>query len=501
MENKGQKKHLKTAALQSLGCRLNHAETNLLRLQLEEAGYRIIPWEEGADLCVVNSCTVTMQADAKSRQVLRAARRQNPDTRVVVTGCFAQLNADMLADKGLADIVLGNGDKLNLIEHLKQADEPGREQEPYVFAPPMGREPFVVPGLPKSQASVSPGHVSSVPVSPPPKLQQGQEEGGAEPPLSPFALLDGGTRAHLKVQDGCDFMCSFCVIPFARGRARARDFSDLLDEARLLAEGGVREVVLTGVNLGTYQNTSLSGEKSLTDVVDALSAIPGVARVRISSIEPTTVDVGLLERMADPAHALVPFLHLPLQSGSPGVLRAMRRRYEAADYLDFARLALDTVPDLCLGADVMAGFPGETDAQFDDTLSLLQALPFAYFHVFPYSPRKGTQALRIEEPVQDKVKQRRAALLRELSRRKQLAFHQRFVGSTLEVLFEKPAMAQGIVENTGQYTVQGYTDNYIKVAVTVKNGKTAANLRNQLLPVILREAGTERVAGQLVDEL
>jgi threonylcarbamoyladenosine tRNA methylthiotransferase MtaB len=303
-------------------------------------------------------------------------------------------------------------------------------------------------------------------------------------PRAPFAFetftaSDGGTRAHLKVQDGCDFMCTFCVIPTARGRGRPRRLENLLAEAEALAAQGVREIVLTGVNLGTYMDAGVT----LTGVVDRLHALPGVERLRISSIEPTTVDPGLLERMADPAHKLVPFLHLPLQSGSESVLAAMRRRYGAADYRRFAVRALTRVPDLCLGTDVMVGFPGEDDDRFGETFELLDQLPFAYAHVFPYSERAGTPAVRLPGSVPGPVRQRRAEALRALSDAKRLAFHRRQLGRVLPVLFEKPSRS-GVAE--------GYTDNYVRVQVP---HESPAALRNRLLPVRLVEAGAQAVAG------
>jgi threonylcarbamoyladenosine tRNA methylthiotransferase MtaB len=423
------------AALHSLGCRLNHAETALLHRRLEEAGYRIVPWGEEAELCVLNSCTVTMQSGAKSRQALGAIRRRFPGARLAIVGCYAQMDAELLAARGLADLIIGNAEKLRLVAYLPALE--GREA-PLVVRPPIPRASFRL------------------------------EADGA---------TGASTRAHLKVQDGCDFMCSFCIIPFARGRARPRAWDDLLREAEGLAAAGAKELVLTGVNLGTYLNTYQGRGRTLVDVTDALSGLPGIARVRVSSIEPTTVEEGLLERMADPAHRLAPFLHLPLQSGSARVLAAMRRRYDPAMYRVFAEHALDRVPDLCLGTDVMAGFPGEDAAAFAETVALLEALPCAYFHVFPYSPRQGTPATRMPAPVPAAEKQRRVSALRWLSDRKRLEFQRRFVGRTLDVLFERPKSA---------VLAQGYTANYLRVEVPTAD---PAAWRNRIAPVRLMAAG------------
>ncbi|MEE8394546.1 MAG: tRNA (N(6)-L-threonylcarbamoyladenosine(37)-C(2))-methylthiotransferase MtaB [bacterium] len=428
------------AALRTLGCRLNQTETEALRRGLEAAGYRIVSWGEPAELCVLNSCTVTESADAKTRRALRGARRVNPRARLALVGCFAQTQGRWAAELGLADIVVGNGKKMalpSLLEGLAAG------AGPLVVTPPISREPLTHPTL---------------------------------------ADLRGPTRAALKVQDGCDFMCTFCIIPTARGRARPRKLANLLAEAEAMAEAGVREVVLTGVNLGTFRE----GGAGFPELLDRLDAVKGFSRIRISSIEPTTVPAGVLERMADPAHKAVPFLHLPLQSGSDTILRAMRRRYDAAQYRRFAEEALERVPALALGTDVLVGFPGEDEAAFGETLALLKALPFAYFHVFPYSARAGTPAVRLPEAVPAAVRRNRVGQLRRLGRSKRSGFFERFEGETRSVLFERPSK-QGMA--------QGYTDNFIRVRVPM-GAHTAGPeaLRNRLIPVRLRQADANAAA-------
>ena len=429
----------KRAALHTLGCRLNQAETAAIQRSLEDAGYVIVPWGEEADVCVLNSCTVTAASDAKSRQALRAMRRRFPAARLALVGCYAQTQGERAAELGLADVIVGNREKMRVAGLLAQA-EPGAA--PLVVRPRMGREPFT---------------------------------------LDTFAAVDGKTRASLKIQDGCDFMCTFCIIPTARGRARPRSLPNLLTEAEQLTAAGVREVVLTGVNLGTYRE----GGATLVEVVDRLNDLPGLARIRISSIEPTTVAEGLLERMADPAHRLVPFLHLPLQSGSSRVLRAMRRRYTAGQFRRYAEAALATVPGLCLGTDVMVGFPEEDDDAFHETLHLLDALPFAYFHVFPFSRRAGTPAARMTGDVAAEVRRRRAALLRALSGRKRLAFQGSHLGEVRTVLFER---------DKGDGLARGLTENYLRVEVPAAD---AAALHNRILPVRLLARGRDAMEGEL----
>ncbi len=430
----------------------------MLTSSLRAAGYAVVPWGEAADLLVLNSCTVTGVADAKGRQWLRSVRRRHPRARVAVVGCYAQTDGEALAAAGLADVVVGNGRKLALADILmeqqrerqsaRQADPPDTSaaaDAPLVLRAPIPRTAFT---------------------------------------LDHFAAPDAGTRGHLKVQDGCDFMCSFCIIPVARGRSRARTLDNLLAEAEALAAGGVQELVLTGVNLGTYAHEG----RNLTDVVDALDGVAGVARLRISSIEPTTIDPGLLARMADPGHRLVPFLHLPLQSGAATMLAAMGRRYTPEDYRAFAEQALAQVPGLCLGTDVLVGFPGETDADFAETRALLAGLPVAYAHVFPYSPRPGTRATRLAEPVPPTVLKGRAAGLRELSDDLRRRFHLGQVGRVLPVLFERGRAADQAV---------GLTPNYIRVQVAHAD---PASLAGRMLPVRLLEAGTHVMAGTLVPQ-
>ncbi len=485
------------AAIQTLGCRLNLAESNLIRARLESAGYQIVPWGEAADVLVLNSCTVTSQAGAKTRKILRTARREHPEATLAVTGCHAQLHGESLAQAGLADTVVGNAEKLNLAGYLGEPS-PSTEGTPRavrVVIPPLSSAPFSIggTGFPAAAASGFPDAGSGA-----------ASAGGFD--ARSLVTSGEGTRAHLKIQDGCDFMCAFCVIPRARGRSRPRTLPDLVAEAEALAEGGVKEIVVTGVNVGAYGEGNRSAAPGREDasfgqglmaVMDALDAIPGLERLRIGSIEPTTVPEGLLERMAARDHLLTPFLHLPLQSGSARVLEGMRRRYGPEEYRAFAASALELVPALCLGADVMTGFPGEDDEAFAETQAFLESLDFAYFHVFPYSPRPGTAAFRMEGKVRESVRTRRAALLRALSERKRESFHRRFLGQTMDVLFERPRAPE---------RAEGYTANYIRVEVHASHdsgdhgadGSDAAGLHNRILPVRLLEAGPSRMVGELV---
>ena len=274
-------------------------------------------------------------------------------------------------------------------------------------------------------------------------------------------------------------MCTFCIIPFARGRSRIREFSNLQDEARLLISEGVREIVITGVNIGTYRTE----KEDIIGVVDFLNNLSGLSRIRISSIEPTTVPEVLFEYMSDPQHKLVPFFHLPLQSGSDSVLQKMRRRYTSGEYADEVWKAYEAVPDLCIGTDVMVGFPEESQAEFECTKNLLENLPVAYFHVFPFSARKGTPAFSIEDQVLPSVKQKRGEELRKLSLQKRHDFHDRFLGKIRNVLWESP---------DSEGNISGYTDNYIRV---ILNENGCYDFHNQILPTRLLAHHGQNVTG------
>ncbi len=424
----------------TLGCRLNQSETSTIAKSFREKGYEVVPFEESADVCVINTCTVTGHSDAKNRQVIRSAHRRNPKASIAVVGCYSQMAAQEITALDGVKLVMGNAEKLRLVDYVEQSRH---TEEPLVINPKISRAAFAEPVFQWEQLT---------------------------------------TRAHLKIQDGCDFMCSFCIIPFSRGRSRNRLLNNLLEDAQAFVNSGSQEIVLTGVNIGTYQDR----DRTIVDVVDALNAINGVKRIRISSIEPTTVPPGLIDRMADADHKLVPFLHLPLQSGSDSILSQMKRRYTRDDYWNEVMRAADRIPDLCLGTDVMVGFPGETDEQFDDTFQVLNTLPFAYFHVFPFSERKGTPAARMANKVSVEEKQRRGTLLRQLSLQKRNGFYQRFVGTVRPVLFETP-------KPSGEIT--GYTDNYIKVALMQPN---ETPLKNQIRPVYLKEGQTDRIFGELI---
>jgi threonylcarbamoyladenosine tRNA methylthiotransferase MtaB len=411
----------KRAMVHTLGCRLNQSESQMLRDRLALAGYRVVPFGEPADLGIINTCTVTREADGKCRKSIRQFIAQNPHAYTAVIGCYSQMGAAEIAAIPGVDLIVGNQDKFAVLDHIGQ----GKNERPVILRDRISGADFTMT------------HVGELPFD---------------------------KRANLKVQDGCDFMCSFCIIPFARGRSRSRDWENTLDEARSGVARGIKELVLTGVNIGTYDN----GGRGIVDLVDALNEIPGLLRLRISSIEPTTVPIGLLDRMADPDHCLLPFLHLPLQSGSDKVLELMRRKYSMNDYTAFVEEALRRVPGLCLGTDIMVGFTGETGEDFEETCRRFVELPFAYTHVFPFSEREGTLVMKREDgwvPIEER--NRRCTRLRRLSAMKRHDFMDTYSGREALVLLEDP--------RDGGFP--GYTENYIRVRVE----NPGRDIRNQLV--------------------
>ena len=445
---------MKRVFFQTQGCRLNHSETEVLQRSFERNGYRVVGEDESADICVVNTCTVTEQAGVKNRQMLRHLHKKHPNAEISVVGCYSEMFPEELAEMEGVRIVVGNEEKMRLAEHMAESLHLGTSS---IVKPKISRKPFQSPVI---------------------SLGAGRSEFTAEPKIR------GGfhTRASLKIQDGCDFMCSFCIIPFARGRSRYREFFNLLDEAKLFAEEGVREIVLTGVNIGTYFESG----RTLLKVIDALNEIKDLVRIRISSIEPTTVPEGVLDRMADDLHKLVPFLHLPVQSGSDPILTAMKRRYTAKAYAVEVMNVWERVPGVCIGTDVMTGFPGESVKQFLDTRDLLSDLPLTYFHVFPFSARMKTPAHLLEGRVPPLEIRRRSSELRELSDLKRGKILKSLLGTVQEVLFEarKPDGSQS-----------GYTSAYTRV--TLEDKGTDA-LRNQILPVRINSIQGAKVLGSLV---
>lgn len=428
---------VRRAAFYTLGCRLNQAESDSLASAFVANGYRVVPEGEEADLCVINTCSVTEQADAKCRYLVRSILRGSPKAYLVVTGCYAQSGVEVLEKIPGIDLIVGTDQKMAIPRLVAMTGGAFLKQTApqVVHTTKINRKNFV---------------------------------------MDTYAAYDRLTRPNIKIQDGCDFFCSFCIIPFTRGRERSRVFEDVLREATLWAQRGHREVVLTGVNLGEYRDQG----QDLVDLVCAMESIGGIERIRISSIEPTTVSERFLNYMAV-SKKLCPYLHIPLQSGSDVVLSAMSRKYRVADYETLVQCALGKVTGLGLGTDVMVGFPGETEKDFQNTLALLNRYPFSYFHVFPYSPRKGTRAIKLSGRVPSKVTKTRGRILHDLSWTKRYGFYQAHMGKTVSVLFER--------SEEGIWT--GLTPNYMRVGVATHSvvGDLSGKIHN--VKVVSMEGG------------
>ncbi len=420
----------------TLGCRLNQSETASIRNSFEAGGYTVVDFDKPSDIAVINTCTVTEGGDADTRRLVHRVNRLNPKARIALVGCQAQVQKERLAALPNVRWIVGNQKKMDLVDVFRRYPDPVQAE---VITPTIEREPFTIA-------------VSSAD--------------------------DRHTRANIKIQDGCDFFCSFCEIPYARGRARSRIFDDIIKEARVLAQAGRREIVLTGINIGTY---GYEGKK-LMDVIARLEGIAGIDRIRISSIEPTTIPLEMFGRMGQ--GKLCRYLHIPLQSGHDDVLSVMKRKYTTGEFSHFIRRAYAQVPQICIGTDVIVGFPGETDAHFEATETFLRQEPVHYFHVFSYSQRQMAKSKDMGEVVAPQTINKRSQILRDLSQRKRRMFYGSLVGTTQAVLFEE--------QKGGFWT--GLTDNYARVKV-----KADIDLHNQLVPVRLEKMDGQGIQGEAVE--
>ncbi len=396
-------------AFYTLGCKLNFAETSSIGKQFLVEGYEIVDFRKEADVYVINTCTVTENAEKECRQIVRRALKTNPGAKIVVTGCYAQLRPEEIASIGGVDLVLGSNEKFEILNHLHLLSE---------------------------------GNTSCVHVTPTDKLSQFHTAYSTD--------ADSRTRAFLKVQDGCDYKCSFCTIPMARGKSRSVDLKSAVDNFKSLLDEGYKEIVLTGVNVGDYGKNI---DARLIDLLEEFVKIEGKFRIRISSIEPNLLSDEILE-LAASTDKIADHFHIPLQSGSDKVLRLMHRRYKSSDYENLIYKAVDKIPDLGIGVDVIVGSPGETESDFLETYEFIKSLPVSYLHVFTYSERPGTEAIKMENQVPVNERKRRNNMLRILSEKKRNEFHRKMIGKNLEVLFEA-------AEKEGY--IYGFTSNYIRV--------------------------------------
>ncbi len=417
----------------TLGCRLNQSETASLQNSFTTDNYRIVDIKEPADIVVINTCTVTENGDTDTRRLVNRVSRLNPKTQIALIGCQAQVQKEKLLKLPNVQWVVGNAVKMDLKNIVSK---PNTKDEPKLITPAITKEPFTV-----DAPSIDATH----------------------------------TRANLKIQDGCDFFCSFCEIPFARGRARSREFDDILKEANLLVEAGHKELVLTGINIGTYSYQTYT----IVDVIEALEQIENLKRIRISSIEPTTISKKIIKKMAQKSK-LCRHLHIPLQSGDDIILKDMKRNYSVQEFSEFVNYANSTVDGLCIGTDVIVGFPSEKEKHFKNTFHLLQTLPIHYFHVFSYSKRYLAKSKSFEQENVPQVIQKRSKILRELSEKKRNDFYDSLIGSTHKVLFE--------ADKGGG--LQGLTDNYARISVS-----SSTFLPNDFKNISIRERKDQMLLG------
>ncbi len=398
----------KRIAFHTVGCKLNFSETATISRDFLHHGFEKVDYKDTADIYILNTCTVTENADKEARKLIRQAKRRNPDSSVAVIGCYAQLNPNNIAAIDGVDVVLGAEEKFNLLNHLNSMDLNGRTK--------------VI------QSEIDQLHKFT------PSYSAGER-----------------TRSFLKIQDGCDYICSFCTIPLARGESRSGTIANTLKEAREVAETDSREIVLTGVNIGDFGKGS---QETFFDLIQQLDKLEGIDRIRISSIEPNLLTNDII-KFCSKSEKFMPHFHVPLQSGSDKILGAMRRRYTRELYEERVTKIKSIMPDCCIGVDVIVGFPGETDEDFLDTYHFLNKLDISYLHVFTYSERPNTGAVEMEGAVSKDIRAERSKMLRILSDKKWRYFHEQFIDKDRPVLFETMKNRK----------ILGHTDNYIQIQV------------------------------------
>jgi threonylcarbamoyladenosine tRNA methylthiotransferase MtaB len=421
----------KKVAFHTLGCRLNFSESGSISQGFVDRGYEIVEFGDPADVVFLNTCTVTDGADSTCRNLIRKAQASSPEAKIVVAGCYAQMESEKIKAMKGVDLILGTSEKYKVFDYLDSEND--------------------------NQV-----HIDKT-----------SEFWGASTTLS-----DSHTRAFLKIQDGCNYVCSFCIIPFARGRSRTITVADALKEAKDLSKKGFKEIVLTGVNIGEYE--AISGER-LIDLVKRIADIPEIQRLRLGSVEPNTMTKKLLETLKDTGKYQEHF-HIPLQSASDEILTSMRRKYNSSQYKEILLMVQSYFPEAAFGADVIVGYPGESEEEFLKTFNFLRSGPITHFHIFPYSKRKGTTAARLQDQIQSSIKKDRVRTLMMLGNAKMDDLSQSMVGKRASVLFEN--------EVDGYW--EGYSSNYVRIKV-----KSNEMLKNEIRKVNL----TSYLGGQMIGEV
>ena len=415
----------KTSAFYTLGCKLNFSETSTIARQLKEIGFVKKEFSDGADLFVINTCSVTENANKECRRIIRKAKKKSPNSFVVVTGCFAQLKPESISEINGVDMVLGANDKFNLPNLLVDLNN-------------------------KNDGEIYGCNITDLNYT------------------SSFSLEER-TRSFLKIQDGCDYPCTYCTIPLARGKSRCDTVKNILTNASEIAENGIKEIVITGVNIGEFIDPETN--ESFYNLIRKLEDVDGIERYRISSIEPNLITDEII-KFVKKSKKFMPHFHIPLQSGSDKILGKMKRRYNTNIYKNKVLKIVKEIPEVCIGADVIVGFPGETDELFNSTLNFIKDLPISYLHVFTYSERENTKAIEMDGIVPKQERSERSKKLRILSEKLQRAHYQKFIGTTQTALMER--------ENKDGFLF-GYTDNYIKVKIPFNKELVQQKLKIKLL--------------------
>jgi len=430
----------KKIAITTLGCKVNQYDSATMEEALREKGYQIVGFRNQADIYIVNTCTVTQKTDYQSRQLIRRAQKRNPQSKIIVTGCYAQIAPQAIAQIPGVSLILGNAQKHQIADFI--TNNIG-EKSPHVI-------------------------VSDI----------NQETCFKDPPLHSFLHH---TRAFLKIQDGCEAFCSYCIVPYARGKYRSLDHKEVLKRLFMLSEAGFKEVVLSGIHLGAY-GVDLNSPLLLLRLLQLIEHEKPVTRVRLSSLEPMDISNELISFLSS-SKTICPHIHLPLQSGDDEILKRMNRPYCSGNFKKLVKVLVSTISHLCLGVDVIVGFPGESDRHFLNTCKLLEELPISYFHVFPYSKREKTQAATFPDQVTSKAISNRSEMLRKLGKTKREKFYSNYLGNSLRVLVEEKRDRQSNL-------LKGRSRNYIPVLLEGPD-----TLKNQEMEVEINRVEGERVWG------
>lgn len=436
---------MKKVAINTLGCKANQLESSIIGDDFLKNGYELVKFDQVADIYVINTCTVTAKSDSTSRYHIRQAKRTNPNAKIVVTGCYAQIAAEEVSLLQDVDLVVGNTEKQNIVEYITNSG----------ILDTQGCKVLVSDIMQENSFKDKKVHSSL-----------------------------GRTRANIKIQDGCNFRCSYCIIPYARGKSRSNKLENVIDQINQIVEDGFKEIILSGIHLGQW-GLDFSPAKTLVDLIRAIEKIDKLERFRISSIDPLEFDDNLINALVE-SKKFCKHLHISLQSADNEILSAMRRRYTVEYYSELINKLHEKIPGISIGSDIIVGFPGESDNHFKNTYENLKKLPITYIHVFTYSKRKGTPAAVMPEQVPENIKKERNSLLTSLAKQKNIEFRKSFLGQKLKVLIE-------IVRDKKTGLLKGISDNYIHILIDASD-----DFKNKILDVEIVEVNEESTFGKIV---